>query len=80
MKCHICDRDLASDEIKHTPEHGRGNFAPCGTCQEVIDSLFEPPSEEEIDRQLVLELFYEELQEETNNNESLEEENYGSNS
>lgn len=56
---------MASDEIKYTPEFGRGDFAPCGTCQQIIDELFEPPSEEEIDRQLVLELFYEELQDES---------------
>lgn len=60
-KCYICDRDLASDEIKHTPEFGRGDFAPCGTCTEVIESLFEPPTEEEIDKQLVLDLYYEGL-------------------
>jgi len=73
LRCFICDNTLTNDEVKHTPEHGHGDFAPCGTCQSIIDELFEPPSEEEIDRQLVLELFYEELQEENNNEPELDE-------
>lgn len=59
MKCYICDKQLAPDEIKHDPKYGHGGFDPCGSCMEVIDNIFEPPSEEEIDRQLNLELFYE---------------------
>ena len=62
MKCYICNGTLASDEIKHTPEHGHGDFGPCGTCNQIIDEVFEHPSEEEVDRQLLVE-FYEILQE-----------------
>lgn len=61
MRCHICDRPLQNDEIKHDPKYGRGNFDPCGTCLEVSDNLFEPPSEEEIDQQLAFDLYYEGL-------------------
>lgn len=60
IKCYICDAQLGADEIKHTPAYGRGNFGPCGKCNEIIENVFEPPSEEEIDEQLALELFYEE--------------------
>ena len=68
MKCHICNGQLASDEIKHTPAYGRGGFAPCGTCLEKIEEIFEPHDEEEIARQLSLELFYEGLQDDTSSN------------
>ncbi len=70
MKCYICDAQLKPDEIKHTPAYGRGNFGPCGKCAEIIENVFEPPSEEEIDQQLAFELFYEERQDE---NQGLEE-------
>jgi len=60
MHCHICDKQLASDEIKQTPEYGRGGFAPCGTCLEVIGELFNDDSDEEITHQLVGEgIFFE---------------------
>ena len=66
MKCYICDAQLGADEIKHTPAYGRGNFAPCGKCTEIIENVFEPDSEEEIDKQLALELFYEEQEQALN--------------
>jgi cytidine deaminase len=50
MHCHICDRELSPDEIKMTPAYGRGDFAPCGTCLAVIEEVFEPDSEEDLDR------------------------------
>jgi hypothetical protein len=40
MKCYICDKTLTQDEIKLTPEYGRGGLAPCGTCQQEIDEVF----------------------------------------
>ena len=70
MRCHICDKPLASDEIKHTPAYGRGNFGPCGTCSEIIENVFEPLDEEEIDKQLALDFYYEGLQEDNDNEEN----------
>lgn len=67
MKCYICDGQVGPDEIKHTPEYGRGGFAPCGRCQEKIDEVFEHPDEEEIDNQISLELFYEEMENDNSN-------------
>lgn len=52
MKCHICDKTLSQDEIKLTPKFLKGGFAPCWTCQGVIDEVFEGGSEEEISRDL----------------------------
>lgn len=75
MKCYICNAQLSSDEIKHTPAYGRGNFAPCGKCTEIIENVFEPDSEEEIDQQLAFELFYEEREAE---NQTLTEEDENS--
>ncbi len=49
MKCHICDRQLSPDEIKLTTKYERGKFAPCGTCLSIIEEVFEPLSEEELD-------------------------------
>jgi hypothetical protein len=49
MKCYICNRTLSSDEVKHTPKHGRGDFAPCGTCESIISEVFEPLDEEQLD-------------------------------
>lgn len=53
MKCHICDRQLSPDEIKMTPAYGKGGFSPCGTCLTVIKEVFEPSSEEDLDRVFV---------------------------
>lgn len=64
MKCYVCDRTLENDEIKHEPEYERGGFAPCGTCLAIIDEVFEPLPEEDIDRQLAFEFYYEELADE----------------
>jgi hypothetical protein len=47
MKCHICDAPLSQDEIKLTPEYGKGNFAPCGNCQSIIDEVFAEGDEDE---------------------------------
>lgn len=49
MKCYICDRTLAQDEIKYSPKYGHGNFDPCGHCLGIIDEVFEPLDEDEID-------------------------------
>lgn len=54
---------MDNDSIKHTPEYGRGGFAPCGKCQEIIAEVFEPLDEEEIDNQISLEVYYEGLSE-----------------
>ena len=73
-RCYICDATLNPDEIKHTPAYGRGNFGPCGKCAEIIENVFEPDSEEEIDEQLALELFYEEQEQDLNTpNEDIDE-------
>ena len=61
MHCHICDRPLAADEIKTTPKYGRGGFAPCGTCLEIIENVFEPLEETEIDYALSVESSEKEL-------------------
>lgn len=66
MRCGICDVTLSPDEIKRHPGV-RGGYEPCGHCLEVIADVFEPDSEEEIDEQLAVELFYEELQEVNDN-------------
>lgn len=50
MKCYICDRDLAQDEIKLHPIMKK--WEPCGTCLEAIKDAFEPDSEEEIEEAL----------------------------
>lgn len=47
MKCYICDKTLAQDEIKMTPEYKKGGFAPCGTCQQEIDEVFAEGDEDE---------------------------------
>lgn len=67
-RCYICDRILSTDEVQWNRDHE--DWDPCGTCLDVINNLFEHPDEEEIDRQLSLELFYEEMFE--NNNRHLD--------
>ncbi len=62
MKCYLCDRTLENDEIKHEPEYERGGFSPCGSCLAIIDEIFEPLDEDEIDRQLAFEFYYEGLE------------------
>ncbi len=56
MKCYICDAQLGKDEIKMRPKYGHGGFEPCGHCLSIIEEVFEPLNEEEIDRQIDIEL------------------------
>lgn len=72
MHCHICDGPLSNDEIKHTPEYGKGDFAPCGRCLEVINELFTDDSDEEIAEQLTAEGIFFELYQKDNDNEPVE--------
>lgn len=55
MHCHICDKQLANDEIKHEPHYGKGGFAPCSQCLEIIGELFNDDSDDEITEQLTAE-------------------------
>ena len=55
MRCYICDGPLSNDEIKHEPHYGKGDFAPCGRCLEVINELFNDDSDDEIAEQLTAE-------------------------
>lgn len=71
MHCHLCDKQLSNDEIKMTPEYGRGGFAPCGTCLEIINELFNDDSDEEIAEQLTAEgIFFELYQKDNHANEN----------
>jgi cytidine deaminase len=47
MKCYICDKQLADDEISFNSQHK--DFEPCGTCLEIIENVFEPLDEEQIE-------------------------------
>lgn len=62
MRCHICNAILKPEEIKPNPEHK--DFDPCGACKQVINSLFNDNTEEEIDAEINQEngegLYYEE--------------------
>lgn len=40
---------MASDEIKLAPKYGHGGIDPCGKCMEVINDIFEPHTEEDLD-------------------------------
>ncbi len=53
MRCHICDASLNDNEIQWNPEHE--DWDPCGTCQAIIDEVFEPLDDEEIEKQLEFE-------------------------
>lgn len=53
MRCHICDTTLSENEISWNKDHKDWN--PCGTCQEVIDNVFEPLDDEAIQKQLEFE-------------------------
>lgn len=70
MKCYICDAQMDNDSIKHTPEYGRGGFAPCGHCLEIIGDLFNDDSDEEITSQLTAEGIFFELYQKDNENGS----------
>lgn len=61
MKCHICDADLSGDEIQWNNLHE--DWDPCGTCQQIIDEVFEPLREEDIDYLLTQEGLIETLEE-----------------
>ena len=39
MRCHICNNALGETEVKFNKKHQE--FDPCGTCLEVIESVFE---------------------------------------
>lgn len=45
MRCHICDSVLSETEVKFNKKHDE--FDPCGTCLEIIDSVFEDTIPEE---------------------------------
>lgn len=49
MKCYICDSTMSSDEIKLKPKYGHGGIDPCGKCMEIINDIFEPMAEEDLD-------------------------------
>lgn len=72
MHCHICDGPLSNDEIKHEPHYGKGDFAPCGRCLEIINELFNDDSDEEIAEQLTAEGIFFELYQKDNDNEPVE--------
>lgn len=57
MHCHICDRLLKPEEIKFNKDHDK--WDPCSTCIEISESLFNDDDEEEIEKQLALEFWYE---------------------
>lgn len=54
MKCHICDATLGETEVQWNNDHK--DWDPCGTCQAVIDDVFEPLSEDEVRHQIEVEL------------------------
>ena len=54
MRCHICNATLSAAEIQWNTDHK--DWDPCTTCQEVIDSVFNDSTEEEIDKELNYEL------------------------
>lgn len=58
MRCYICDAELNGDEIQFNNLHK--DWDPCGYCQHIIDEVFEPISEEEIDIMLLEEGLIEE--------------------
>lgn len=72
MRCNICDRILSPEEVHFNRDHD--DFDPCGTCLEVINNIFEHPDEAEIDRQLAVDLYYEELVDNQNEGTELEHE------
>lgn len=64
MKCDICDRILSPEEVSFNRDHDK--WEPCGTCLAIINEVFEHHDEEEIDRQIAEESYYEDLSEEQN--------------
>ncbi len=68
MRCHICNTVLSPQEIQWNPDHK--DWDPCTSCQEVIDSVFNDDTEEEIDAQLSFE--WEELEDEKSDEENPE--------
>jgi ferredoxin len=53
MKCFICDATLSDNEVQYNNYHE--DWDPCGTCLAVIDEVFEPLDEEDIQRQIEFE-------------------------
>lgn len=47
MRCYICDAELNDEEIQFNNLHQ--DWDPCGHCQQIIDEVFEPISEDEVD-------------------------------
>lgn len=47
MRCFICDVEINGDEIQFNTLHK--DWDPCGNCQHIIDEVFEPLEEEDID-------------------------------
>ncbi len=62
MRCYICDSHL--DNPQWSAKHQ--DWEPCGTCQEVIDNVFEDLLEEEEDTTNYEEEIIEEIQQDTN--------------
>ena len=50
MRCHICNAVLSDQEIQWNKDHK--DWDPCTTCQDIIESVFNDDTEEEIDKQL----------------------------
>jgi len=59
-RCFICDKTLTAEEVQWNRDHQ--DWDPCGVCLDIINNVFEPHSEEEIDWQLAEELSFEELE------------------
>jgi uncharacterized protein with PIN domain len=53
MRCHICNAVLSEPEIQWNKDHK--DWDPCTTCQDVIESVFNDNSEDEIERELAFE-------------------------
>lgn len=50
MRCMICDVVLTEKEVKYNSDHR--DFDPCTGCLDVINEVFEPLREEEINKLL----------------------------
>ena len=53
MRCAICNKILSKEEVKFNNLHQ--DFDPCSVCLEIIQDVFEPLDDREIDRVLSLE-------------------------
>ena len=50
MRCHICDKTLADDEVQWNNDHKE--WDPCGTCLTAISEVFNDDTDEEIEKQV----------------------------